>query len=42
MPAAVGVFVFKRFFDGLPAALFASAQADGAGWLRMWATTPSS
>ncbi|MBZ2197961.1 carbohydrate ABC transporter permease [Occultella gossypii] len=38
VPAAVGVFVFKQFFDGLPAALFESAQADGAGWLRMWAT----
>lgn len=38
VPAAVAVFVFKQFFDGLPGALFESAQADGAGWLRMWAT----
>lgn len=37
VPAAVAVFVFKQFFDGLPSALFESAQADGAGWFRMWA-----
>lgn len=38
VPTAVAVFVFKQFFDGLPAPLFESAQADGAGWFRMWAT----
>lgn len=38
VPTAVAVFVFKQFFDGLPSPLFESAQADGAGWLRMWAT----
>ncbi|MGW5359294.1 carbohydrate ABC transporter permease [Actinopolymorpha pittospori] len=36
IPTAVAVFVFKQFFDGLPRELIEAAQADGAGWLRIY------
>lgn len=32
VPAPIAVFIFKKFFDGLPVSLEQAAQVDGAGW----------
>lgn len=37
VPNVVAVFVFKQFFDGIPAELTDAARADGASWLRVYA-----
>lgn len=35
-PSAIAVFIFKQFFDGLPADLEEAARVDGAGFLRIY------
>jgi multiple sugar transport system permease protein len=32
VPAPIAVFIFKKFFDGIPISLEQAAQIDGAGW----------
>jgi multiple sugar transport system permease protein len=32
VPAPIAVFIFKKFFDGLPISLEQAAEVDGAGW----------
>ncbi len=32
VPAPISVFIFKKFFDGVPVELDQAARADGAGW----------
>jgi multiple sugar transport system permease protein len=32
VPAPISVFIFKKFFDGIPIAMEQAAQVDGAGW----------
>jgi multiple sugar transport system permease protein len=32
VPAPIAVFIFKKFFDGLPISLEQAAQIDGASW----------
>jgi multiple sugar transport system permease protein len=32
VPAPIAVFIFKKFFDGLPVSLEQAAEVDGAGW----------
>ncbi len=32
VPAPIAVFIFKKFFDGLPIELEQAARVDGAGW----------
>jgi len=36
VPAAIAVFIFKQFFDGLPRDLDEAARVDGAGFLRTY------
>jgi multiple sugar transport system permease protein len=36
IPAAIGVFIFKQFFDGLPRDLEEAARMDGAGFFRVY------
>lgn len=36
IPAAIAVFIFKQFFDGLPRDLDEAARMDGAGWFKIW------
>jgi multiple sugar transport system permease protein len=36
IPAAIAVFIFKQFFDGLPRDLDEAARVDGAGYLRTY------
>jgi multiple sugar transport system permease protein len=36
IPAAIAVFIFKQFFDGLPRDLDEAARVDGAGFLRTY------
>jgi multiple sugar transport system permease protein len=36
IPLAVAVFIFKQFFDGLPAELEEAARIDGAGFFRIY------
>jgi multiple sugar transport system permease protein len=38
VPAAVAVFIFKQFFDGLPRDLEEAARVDGAGFWRIYRT----
>jgi multiple sugar transport system permease protein len=38
VPAAVAVFIFKQFFDGLPRELEEAARVDGAGFWRVYRT----
>jgi multiple sugar transport system permease protein len=38
VPAAVAVFIFKQFFDGLPRDLEEAARVDGAGFWRVYRT----
>src|SRR5919107_1704556 len=38
VPAAVAVFIFKQFFDGLPRDLNEAARVDGAGYWRIYRT----
>jgi multiple sugar transport system permease protein len=35
-PTAIAVFIFKQFFDGLPADLEEAARVDGAGFFRIY------
>ncbi|EXG81420.1 carbohydrate ABC transporter permease [Cryptosporangium arvum] len=35
-PTAIAVFIFKQFFDGLPADLEEAARVDGAGFFRVY------
>jgi multiple sugar transport system permease protein len=35
-PSAIAVFIFKQFFDGLPADLEEAARVDGAGFFRIY------
>jgi multiple sugar transport system permease protein len=32
VPAPIAVFIFKKFFDGVPISLEQAAEVDGAGW----------
>lgn len=32
VPAPIAVFIFKKFFDGVPVSLEQAAQVDGANW----------
>jgi ABC-type glycerol-3-phosphate transport system permease component len=32
VPAPIAVFIFKKFFDGIPISLEQAAEVDGAGW----------
>lgn len=32
VPVPIAVFIFKKFFDGLPISLEQAAEVDGAGW----------
>ncbi len=32
LPAPFAVFIFKKFFDGVPISLEQAAQVDGANW----------
>jgi multiple sugar transport system permease protein len=36
VPAAIAVFIFKQFFDGLPRDLDEAARVDGAGFFRTY------
>jgi multiple sugar transport system permease protein len=36
IPAAIAVFIFKQFFDGLPRDLEEAARMDGAGFFRVY------
>ena len=36
VPAAIAVFIFKQFFDGLPKELEDAARVDGASFLRIY------
>jgi multiple sugar transport system permease protein len=36
IPAAIGVFIFKQFFDGLPRDLEEAARIDGASFFRVY------
>jgi multiple sugar transport system permease protein len=36
IPAAIAVFIFKQFFDGLPRDLDEAARVDGAGFFRTY------
>ena len=36
IPAAIGVFIFKQFFDGLPRDLEEAARMDGASFFRVY------
>jgi len=36
IPAAIAVFIFKQFFDGVPRDLDEAARVDGAGFLRTY------
>ena len=36
IPAAIAVFIFKQFFDGLPRDLDEAARMDGAGFFRTY------
>jgi multiple sugar transport system permease protein len=38
IPAAVAVFIFKQFFDGLPRDLEEAARMDGAGFFKIYRT----
>jgi multiple sugar transport system permease protein len=38
IPAAVAVFIFKQFFDGLPRDLEEAARIDGAGFFKIYRT----
>jgi multiple sugar transport system permease protein len=38
VPAAVAVFIFKQFFDGLPKDLEEAARIDGAGFFKIYRT----
>ena len=37
VPAPIAVFIFKKFFDGIPAEMEQAAKVDGAGWLTTYA-----
>jgi len=37
VPAPIAVFIFKKFFDGLPITMEQAAEVDGASlWMRYW------
>ncbi len=37
VPAPIAVFIFKKFFDGIPVEMEQAAKVDGAGWLTTYA-----
>ena len=37
VPAPIAVFIFKKFFDGIPIEMEQAATVDGAGWLTAYA-----
>lgn len=37
VPAPIAVFIFKKFFDGIPIEMEQAAKVDGAGWLTTYA-----
>jgi multiple sugar transport system permease protein len=37
VPAPIAVFIFKKFFDGIPIELEQAAKVDGAGWWTSYA-----